>query len=198
MRYSRPLLICFAGLALLISPTCATPKPHAALIAEGGNPQFPQPNWNLKYSSGPLGLKKDQWLKAAFVSGPAPSQANPWLTIPVGDLRKVYFQPKAERDSDKMEHMSRSGCSYAQNLMPKSNLARPPETFMAWVIAPNTLRRAAEHLNERYPVRFVWNDNGTEKELAFSVRSCEYESFLANLRWVVGQRWKDIEHEFPK
>lgn len=200
MKYSRILLICMSGGALFIQPVSAMRQPPSAMIAEGAHSyRFPQLNWTLKYSTGSLGLKRGQWLKAAFASGPGTNQGNsPAVTISTDELRKVYFEPKAEEASDKMEHMARSGCAYAKELTPKSNLPQSPGTFVAWVVSPGTARRAAEHLNERYPIRFVWNDSGSEKELVFSVRSCEYASFLANLRWVVGPRWKDIEHEFPK
>lgn len=200
MNYSRLLLICLTGAILFIRPISAMRQPSCAVLGEGTNThRFPQRNWNLKYGSGSLGLKRGQWLKAAFIGGSGTSQGdNPTVTISTDELREVYFKPKAEKESDSMEHMARSGCGYAKELTPKSNPAQSPRIFVAWLVSPGTVKRGAEHLNERYPIRLVWNDAGTEKELLFSVRSCEYASFLANLRWAVGQRWKDIEHDFPK
>jgi len=181
-------------MSLLLGSTSAqTDKAPAAL-----HHRSPQPSWNLKYRSGAPGLRKDQWLKAAFIAGPATNQENvPAITISIDELREIDFEHKAEKESDTMEHTSRSGCGYAKDLIPKESSIRASGTFVAWVTTPGTVRRTAEHLNARYPMRLVWRDGGSNKELVFSVRSCEYASFLANLRWIVGERWKDLEHEFP-
>ena len=178
---------------LLGSTSAQTDKLSAALHRPS------QHSWNLKYRSGAPGLRKDQWLKGAFLPGPAATQENnPAVSISIDELREIDFEHKAEKESASMEHMSRSGCAYAKDLMPKESSTLVPGTFVAWVTSPHSAKRAAEHLNLRYPMRLVWSDGGSRQELVFSVRSCEYASFIANLRSIVGQRWKDLEHEFPK
>jgi hypothetical protein len=158
---------------------------------------LPKANWAVKYSSGSLALKKDQWLKAAFMSrAEANPSKSPAVVVAIDDLREVSFNAAAEKDSDTMQRLSRSGCGSAKGLMPKDTSAHPPEMFAAWITSPGAVKRAAEHLSSRYQVRFLWNDGGVEKELVFTVNSCEYASFLANLRWSAGQRWKDLERKF--
>lgn len=200
MKYPRFIAVCLAGTAVFILPVCAMRAgPPALMIENAGKQRFPKPNWDLKYNSGSLELKKEQWLKAAFMAGSTHEAGNnPAITISIDDLREVHFNPRNERDSDIMQHMSRSGCGYAKDLMPKNSYANPPEKFVAWVTSPGAMRRTAEHLNARYPVEFIWIDRGNDRQIIFSVNSCEYASFLANLRWFAGQRWKDIEHEFPQ
>jgi hypothetical protein len=172
----------------------------AALVTGSSNKRpFPQPNWDLKYRSGSLALKKDQWFKAAFISGPVPEQPpNPALVISADQVRGIYFDPKAQKDSDTVQHMPRSGCGYAKDLMPKDKSASPPDLFVAWRISPGTIARTAGHLNAQYPVRLVWNDNNVEKEALFNVQYCDYASFIANLRWFAGPRWKDVGQEIPR
>jgi hypothetical protein len=82
--------------------------------------------------------------------------------------------------------------------MPKDDPAPSSMVFLVWMESPGPISRAAEHLNARYPVKFTWNDAGTERELMLSVNYCEYASFLANVRWFVGSRWREIGREFPK
>ncbi len=187
-----------SGIALFVIAVCAISGWSDVSSQQGGNKRLPQPNWVLQYNSGPLGLKKNQWLRAAFSSGQLSGSKDPSLAIRVDHLREIYFDPKAEKNSDTMQHMTRSGCDYAKDLMPKENDASPPETFVVWQISLGAMRRATEHLNARYPVRFVWKDGDAEKELSFSINSCEYASFLANLRWAAGQRWKEMEHELKR
>lgn len=169
------------------------------MIENAGKQRFPKPNWDVKYNSGSLELKKEQWLKAAFIAGSIPETgSNPAITISIDDLKEVHFNPRDERDSNTMQNMPRSGCGHAKYLMPKDSHAHPPEKFVVWVRSPGEMRRTAEHLDARYRVEFIWDDRGNNRQLMFSVDSCEYASFLANLRWFAGQRWKDIERELPK
>lgn len=191
-------VILASGLALFGTAICAI-SGWSVSSPQGGNKQkLPQPNWVLEYSSGSLGLNKNQWLRAAFSSDQVLDSKNSSLAIRVDHLREIYFDPKAEKDSAATEDRVRSGCAYAKDLVPKENGASPPETFVVWPISLGAMKRASEHLNARYPIRFVWKDGDTEKELSFSLNSCEYASFLANLRWAAGQRWKEMEHELKR
>ncbi len=160
---------------------------------------LPRPHWDLKYRSGSVQAKKDEWLKAAFLTDEAEGEKMmPFVAIPRDEVRAIYFNPTAQKQSDVIQRMPRSGCYQAHYLMPKTESAPGPTLFVAWAASPGRLTRAAERLNERYPVRLVWVDNSVEKEIVFTVSYCEYASFLANLHWFAGERWKDLSREFPK
>jgi hypothetical protein len=183
-----------AGAICGAPPQCA---PGAVVSTAGNHNQtFPQPHWDLKYRSGSLQFKKDEWLKGAFLTGAAGSkQTNPMIEISRDEVRAIYFEPKAQKDSDAVQRTPRSGCYQAHYLMPKDDSARGPDVFVVWASSPGRMTRAAERLNARYPVRLVWSDNGVEKELVMTVNHCEYASFLANLRWFAGERWQEIGRE---
>lgn len=160
---------------------------------------FPRPSWDLKYSSGSFHLKKEKWLKGAFlINGTGGKDTNPVVTISRDEVRAIYFDPKAQKDSDVVQRMPRSGCYQASSLMPKDNSLSGPEFFAVWAASPGSMARTAEHLSARYPVRLIWNDNGVERELVITVNYCEYASFLANLRWFAGQRWQKVGRELPR
>ena len=172
----------------------------AALLTAGDHKQgLPRPTWDLKYRSGSFRLKKDKWLKGAFLTdGTGNKLTNPMVAISRDEVRAIYFNPKAQKDSDVVQRMPRSGCYQAHYLMPIEESAPGPNMFVVWAASPGPMTRAAEHLNARYPVRFVWSDNGVEEELVITVDYCEYASFLANLRWFAGQRWQEIGREFSQ
>jgi len=154
-----------------------------------------------------LGLEIQVWfipvekgtVAHAFVTDvAADKQTNPIIAIARDQVRAIYFNPKAQKDSDIIQRMPRSGCFQAKKLMPTDESAPGPQLFAAWVASPGTISRAAEHLNARYPVRLLWSDNGIDKELAITVNYCEYASFVANLRLFAAQRWQEIGREFPR
>ena len=158
----------------------------------------PRPTWNLKYKSGSFQLRNGQWLKAAFVSNvPVAGHASTMVSILSDQVRAIYFDPKAEKDSDVAQRMPRSGCAYARDRMPERGSVAASATLTLWTASPGPVLRTAERLNQRHPVRIVWSENGTDKELILTVNHCEYASFAANLHWFVGQRWHDIERAFP-
>jgi len=98
---------------------------------------FPRPNWDMKYQSGSLKLGEGQWLKGAFAAARTSHAATPSATISQDQLREAYkemtpilaitpdqlraayFDSKAEKDSEIVQRMTRSGCHYAASLMPK-------------------------------------------------------------------------------
>lgn len=174
---------------------CETAVP---VTADGPTQSLPQPNWGLRYRSGPLPLKEDQWLKGAFLADSPAEAKNPMMTIAKDQVRAIYFDAKAQRSSDVVQRMPRSACYAASSLMPQEGSAPGPEIFAAWVASRGPIKPAAERLDQRYPVRFVWNDNGTEKELVLTVNYCEYASFVANLRWFAGTSGGEIVREFPR
>lgn len=152
-----------------------------------------RPTWNLKYKSGSFQLKSEQWLKAEFLQdGSSEKHPNPIISMSADQIRVIYFDPKAQKDSDVAQRMPRSGCAYAASRMPGAASAPASATLSMWPSSPGFVLRAAEHLNQRHAVRFAWNDNGRDKKLVLTVNQCEYASFLANLRWFVGDRWPEI------
>jgi hypothetical protein len=171
--------------------------PQSSYTAPHTKPSFPQPNWMVKYISGSLGLKSDQWLRIAFVPRLASAQiANASLNVPADQLVAVEFNAKTEKESDLLQ-APRSGCSYARSMMPDTTKSRPG-VLIVMPISPGPVSRLAESLRSKHPVRFVWNEAGEHKSMIVTVNDCEYESFIANLRWVVGARWQEIGHELKK
>lgn len=198
----RPLFLFAFAIALALLPpsagTAQTADTTAAKVSEH-KPAFPQHNWNLKYRSGPYPLKKNQWLKAAFVTdGSAGKEASPIAVIARDQVKAIYFNSAAQKDSDAVEHELRSGCYPANGLMPRDMSALGPDMFVVWPVSPGKMARGAAHLNQRYPIRFVWSDNGVDKEFILTVDYCEYASFVANLRWFAGPRWQEVGREFPR
>jgi hypothetical protein len=168
----------------------------------------------VRYKSGSFKLKDGQWLKSSFVPAEASrkigspgstvsvqelrdtfNQAAPILTITQDRLQAVYFNSKAEKDSDLMQRMPRTGCHYAEALMPKGQTVASPQLLMAWLVTRGRISRAVEHLTGRHPVQLVWTDGGSQNEIVFTINACEYASFVASLRWFAGQRWQEIGHE---
>jgi hypothetical protein len=187
MRLSQLFFALVLSVSLLAS---ATGK--ARHLRQTGLP----PNWNVKYKSGSFQLKNGQWLKAAFMSDvPVARHASPIISISPAQIRTIYFDPKAQKSSDTAQRMQRSGCAYAMNRMPNGDTPASV-TFIIWEAPPSPILRAAERLNQRHPLRIVWNDSGIDRELTLTVNDCEYASFMANLRWFLGQRWQETAHQF--
>lgn len=177
---------------------------------------FPRPNWDMKYQSGSLKLGEGQWLKGAFAAARTSHAATPSATISQDQLREAYkemtpilaitpdqlraayFDSKAEKDSEIVQRMTRSGCHYAASLMPKDQAAAAPQLFVAWPVTRGRISRAVERLSGRHPVQLIWTDDGSQNEITLTVNHCEYASFLANLRWFEGQRWQEIGHQFKQ
>jgi hypothetical protein len=83
-------------------------------------------------------------------------------------------------------------------MMPDTSKHLRPDVVVATAITPGLASRLAERLRPKHPVRFVWNDAGEEKSLVVKVTDCEYQSFIANIRWAVGPRWQEVGHEFKR
>jgi hypothetical protein len=154
---------------------------------------FPRPNWMLKYVSGSLSLKPDQWLRMAFVSRSALEHISATISVPADELVTVEYNPKVEKDSELLQG-PRSGCSYARSMMPDASEGRP-ELVVAIPTSPGHLSRWAERLRPKHPVRFVWVEEDQQKSMVVKVNDCEYQSFMANVRWLAGDRWQEIGHE---
>jgi hypothetical protein len=180
-----------AILLVLLSGFAAAQR-HMVMANAADKKISTSPTWELKYKSGSLTLQKEQWLKGEFAKEATEKSMNPLVVVSRDQVRSISFDAKAEKNSRLLEGMPRSGCHGAKSLMPKSGSAPGPELFVIWVSTPGKMARAAEHLGARYPVRFAWSENGIDQELVLTVDYCEYAAFMANLRWFVGQRWKEI------
>jgi len=201
VQFVAPILF----LALPSAP--GTPQPHgrtdssqtytpriSKLIGVAYKQSSSLPIWNLKYKSGSFQLRNDQWLKATFVAdGSGAKDTTPVISISPGQIRTISFDPKARKQSEIAERMSRSGCAYALGRLPNGDSAPPSEGFIIWAASPRLVPRAAERLNERHPIGIAWSEDGSEREVTITVNHCEYAAFLANLQWFVGQRWPEVE-----
>lgn len=155
-------------------------------------PSFPRPNWTVKYDSGSPGLERGQWLKIAFVPRLDLAQiANPSTSVQAEQLVRVEFNDKAEEESHLLQG-PRSGCSYAHSMMPDTAKSPRPNVLVAAGLALGPVSRLAERLNHKHPVRFVWTEAGEEKSMVVKVNDCEYQSFIANIRWLVAARWPEV------
>jgi len=54
------------------------------------------------------------------------------------------------------------------------------------------------HTPQSTRFRFVWNEAGERRSMTVRVNDCEYQSFIANVRWIVGARWQEIGCEIKK
>jgi hypothetical protein len=169
--------------------------PQSASTPANAQKRFPQPNWTVKYDSGSLGLKPSQWLKIAFGPRAGLAQiANPVASIPADQVVTVEFSAKTEKNSRLLQG-PRSGCGYAHSLMPDISKNPKPEVAVAIALYPGPVSRFAERLKAKHLVRIVWNVAGEQESMVVKVSDCEYQSFLANIRWTVGARWQEIGHE---
>lgn len=155
---------------------------------------FPKANWQVKYQSGSLGVKKGTWLRIAFVADERAQTGTNLVIVLQEHITAVRFSAKAEEDSELLEGRQRSGCAYARSMMPKTAQPRQHALLVA-PASPGAVSRFAEKLNRRHSVRLVWNDGGTEQFVVLAVNDCEYASLLANLRKLLGARWQDVGGE---
>lgn len=224
MKY--PVRFCVAAMVVCLGSTVAALQQNSAAkecgkttpkaTGAGRNHSLPEPYWNVKVTSGSLQSMLGQWLKGAFVTEESAhkfllsanvslngahqssEQSSAIVAIPQEHVLSIYFDLAAEKDSDRLEQMSRSGCSYAKSLTPPRGDSSPqPTVFVAWTRSRGPVSRTIEHFSRRNPIKLTWKDGDTEKVLVITVNHCEYESFLENLRRFAGERWKAIGRESP-
>jgi|ERR1019366_7200203 hypothetical protein len=207
MRYRTRLVvpIIFAALFTAVGASqrrgeTASVENHSPEIMQSartsGNAKqsFPRRNWTVQYVSGSLGLKSDQRLKIAFVSRPVSGQiADASIRVHADQLVAFEFNARTEKESDLLQG-PRSGCSYARSMMPDTSKSRP-EVLVATEMMPGPVSRATERLRPKHPVRFVWNEAGEQRSMMVKVNDCEYQSLVANVRWITGARWQEIGRE---
>jgi hypothetical protein len=178
----RVLAVVITGIALL-----------NASVA--GKEPLPKPNWTVKYDSGLPGLKSGQWLKVTFVQRAALLNV-PSLSMNVSNeqLISVEYSAKAEKNAHLLQG-PRSGCAYARALMSDPSKNPRPEALVAWVSREGAVSRFAERLISRHSVRFVWSESSSQRSATLKVNDCEYDSFVATIRWFVGSRWQEVGHD---
>jgi hypothetical protein len=131
--------------------------------AAKGKQSFPPPNWMVKYASGSLGLKSDQWLRVALLPRAALADiATPIVTVRADQLVTVDFSAKTEKNSHLMQG-PRSGCSYAHSLMPDTAKNPRPEVAVAIALSPGPVSRLAEGLNFKTSSSFHLERSGRAK-----------------------------------
>jgi hypothetical protein len=207
MRYRTPFVVAIT-LVVLFAAVGVSQQRNETQSVENHSPDimqtartsgnarqsFPRPNWTAQYVSGSLGLKSEQWLKVAFVSRLASGDiAAVSISVPADQLVAFEYSAKTEKDSELLQK-PRSGCSYARSMMPDMSKSRP-EVMVVTVITPGPVSRLAERLRPKHPVRFVWQEAGKQKLMLAKVNDCEYQSFIANVRWIARARWQEIGHE---
>ena len=163
--------------------------------------------WDVRYNSGSVHYSPGMWLRVRFTTTPQtnsaedtkqPPSRTPEAVVeftPV-QLDAVFFSAKAEKDSQVMQRMSRSGCSYAKALMPRQGEATESLRFIASPTRPAAFARTMEHVNHRNSVRLLWIDGGARNDVTLMINDCEYASFVATLRRFTGGRWQDIARPF--
>jgi len=157
---------------------------------------MPKPHWTVKYVAGSLHLETDSWLTVAFApQGITHGRNNLLITVSTDQIVSVEYSAKAERDSDLKG--PRSGCGYANIMMPDLVKGRPDD-LITTKARPGRASRFADALITRHPVDIVWTEGGTQEQMAMRINDCEYESFIANLRWFLGARWSEVARDISK
>ncbi len=192
-------IILFAGTALCQKPV-KTDCPASLLptnASTAAKESMPKPFWTVKYLAGSLHPDADSWLRIAFASRGVPSLTKNFLiTVHADEIVSVEFSAKAERDSDLMQR-PRSGCGYARTMMPDLAKSRPDD-LIATKVTPGRASRFADDLISHHPVQIVWTEDGKQEQMTVRINNCEYESFIANLRWLLGTRWAEAARDISK
>jgi len=157
---------------------------------------MPNPHWTVKYVAGSLHLDTDSWLTIAFApQGTTQGRNNLFITVSADQIVSIEYSAKAERDSDLKG--PRSGCGYAKIMMPDLAKSRPDD-LIATEATPGRASRFADALIRHHPVYLVWTEDGKQERMTVRINNCEYESFIANLRWLLGARWGEAARDISK
>jgi hypothetical protein len=199
-RMRVPLtILCFnlsAGIAISQQPakTGRQANPSSSDASTAAADSMPRSSWTAKYLVGSLHLKTDSWLRIAFVpQGAITRKNNLLITVHADQIVSVGYSAKGERNSDRIQG-PRSGCSYARAMMP--NLAKSqPQSMVAIEVVPRLASRLEDKLDFHHRVQFVWIENGKQERMNVNIIDCEYESFVENLRWLLGTRWNEVAHD---
>ena len=122
------------------------------------------PDWEVRYVSGSLALKPNRWLRIAFVPHETLGGVlHPIVSLPVEQVTLVEFNAKAEKASEMLMERPRSGCYYAQSLLPHPGKNPRPDVAVITPFSPGPVSRFAAKLNHTHPIRIVWRDVSWEE-----------------------------------
>lgn len=192
-------IILFAGTAVCqrsVKTDCPASllRTEAATAAKGS---MSEPFWTVKYVSGSLHPDAGSWLRIAFAPrGVTSLTKNLLITVHADQIVSVEYSAKAEKDSDLMQ-TPRSGCGYARSMMPDLAKSRPDD-LIATTATPGRASRFADALIHHDPVHIVWTEEGRQEQITMRINDCEYESFVENLRWLMGTRWAEAARDISK
>jgi hypothetical protein len=152
------------------------------------------PLWVVRYEAGTIGWLKRDWATVEFADRSGERHAEPGVVaLDSAQVIAVQFSQKAVRDSDRIQG-PRSGCSYARRMMPDASQT-PPGVLLITKADPGLGARLSEELMMKHRVRVIWNAANSEQSITLNVEDCEYESLVANLRWMLGPRWPEVSHD---
>jgi len=165
--------------------------------ATAAKESMPKPFWTVKYLAGSLLPDAGSWLRIAFAPRCVKSLTkNLLITVHADEIVSVEFSSKVERDSDSIQG-PRSGCGYARTMMPDLAKSRPDD-FIATKATPGRASRFADALIPHHPVHIVWTEDMKQEQMTVRINDCEYESFIANLRWLLRTRWGEAARDTSK
>jgi hypothetical protein len=153
-----------------------------------------RPLWVVRYEAGTIGWLKHDWATVEFANRSGERHAEPGVVaLDSAQVIAVQFSQKAVKDSDRIQG-PRSGCSYARRMMPDASWT-PPDMLLITKTHPGLGTRFSQELMMTHPVRVIWKAVDSEQSITLNVEDCEYESLVANLRWMLGLRWPEVSHD---
>jgi hypothetical protein len=203
-RLRIPLtILCFnlsAGIAVCQQPAKPgrqeNPLPLKVSTAAAAE-STPKPSWTVKYLAGSLHLEPDSWLRIAFIPQSAlAGKKNLFITVLAEQIVSIEYSARVERDLDRVQG-PRSGCGYASSMIPDMSKSRP-EDLIATKVTPRSASRLAEGLLRHHSIQIVWIEEGKKQQVSLSINDCEYESLIANLRWLLETRWGEVARDISK
>jgi hypothetical protein len=180
-------------ICIMLSAGIAVCQQPANVTAES----MSKPSWTVRYLAGSLTLDTDAWLRITFAQQSAIlGKSDLFITVRADQIVSIDFSAKVERDSDRIQG-PRSGCSYARSMMPDKSKSRP-EDMIATKVTPGRASRMAEKFIRHHPVHIIWIEEGKQQQVSVSINDCEYESLIANLRWLLGARWGEVARDISR
>lgn len=173
--------------AMLVS-SLALPPPAVAQVKVA----LPGKHWRVKYEAGTEPIKKGTKLKVTVGQEEivCESKQGFLFSIPVVGITEVSYDNRVQR---RIAGPLRK--NFGQGTLPNDVVAYiilgtvTVASFMIFYMLKNT------GYFEKHFVTLVWQEDGSMKEVVFRVGRDEYNSFLAELRHVVGKPWKNLKKE---
>jgi hypothetical protein len=178
----------------LATATGVTALSQASISQTTGGPGKHKPSeshWIASYVTGSTGWVNHDWIAVAFAHDSERLQADPnQITLPANQVVEVDFSQKGVSDSGRIQG-PRSGCGYAGTMMPDAS-QEPPDMLLIRKVDPSLASRLSADMMFKHPVRIAWKPADLEESVVLNVNDCEYESLVANLRWMLGPRWSKV------